>query len=108
MTSGVIIFSELRDGAFELLTKGREIARQLNTELSALVIGDKDDKKLRPYFEYGAQKIFLVSADGIEELDAETCANVIFEVTKENGPDIVLIRSSRLGKETAGRVAQKL
>ena len=46
MTSGVIIFSELRDGAFELLTKGREIAKQLNTELSALVICDKDDKKL--------------------------------------------------------------
>jgi len=85
MTSGVIIFSEQRDGAFELLTKGREIAKQLNTELSALVIGDKDDKNLRSYSEFGAQRIFLVSGEGIEKPDAETCANVIFEVTKENG-----------------------
>jgi electron transfer flavoprotein alpha subunit len=33
---------------------------------------------------------------------------VLFEIAKEDGPDILLVRSSRLGKEAAGRVAQKL
>ena len=50
----------------------------------------------------------LVPQDSVGRLDAETYANVLFEISKGSGPDILLLRSTRLGKETAGRVAQKL
>lgn len=107
MKSGILVASETDEGAFELLTKGHELAKQLNLELSAVVLGDRDDKTVQSYFEYGAQKALLVpNSFGI--LDAETYTDILYEITKETGPDILLIRSSRLGKETAGRVAQRL
>jgi electron transfer flavoprotein alpha subunit len=107
LTSGIIVSSETDEGAFELLTKGRELSKEMNMELSALVVGDKNEKDLQSYFEYGAQYVVLL-ANAIGVLDAETYAHVLFEVAKENGPDILLITSTRLGKEVAGRVAQKL
>jgi len=108
MTPGVLVSSETDEGAFELLTKARELSKQLNMELSAVILGDRDDKAVQSYFEYGAQKALLVPSSSLGTLDAQTYANVLHEIAKETGPDTVLIRSTRLGKETAGRVAQKL
>jgi len=107
MRSGILACSETSEGAFELLTKGRELSKGLGLELAAVVFGD-NDSDCQPYFEYGAQKAVLVPQDVLGRLDAETYANVLFEISKEDGPDILLLRSSRLGKETAGRVSQKL
>ncbi len=108
MKSGILVSSETDEGAFELLTKAREISKQLDWELSAVILGDRDDRIVQSYFEYGAQKTLLIPSISLGTLDAETYANVLHEITKENGPDVLLIRSTRLGKETAGRVAQKL
>ncbi len=108
MTSGILVSSETDEGAYELLTKAREISKQLDLELSAVILGDRDDGIVQSYFEYGAQKTLLIPSSNLGTLDAETYANVLYEIAKENGPDVLLIRSTRLGKETAGRVAQKL
>ncbi len=108
MKSGILVSSETDEGAYELLTKAREISKQLDWELSAVILGDRDDRIVQSYFEYGAQKTLLIPSISLGTLDAETYANVLHEITKENGPDVLLIRSTRLGKETAGRVAQKL
>jgi electron transfer flavoprotein alpha subunit len=108
MTTGIMVSSETDEGAFELLTKGRELSKAFNAELSALVFGNKNNKDIQPYFQYGAHKVTLIPDGSAETFDAGTYARVLFEVAKENGPDILLIRSSRLGKEAAGRVAQKL
>ena len=108
MKSGILVSSETDEGAFELLTKAREISKQLDLELSAVILGDRDDGIVQSYFEYGAQKTLLIPSSNLGTLDAETYANVLHEIAKENGPDVLLIRSTRLGKETAGRVAQKL
>jgi electron transfer flavoprotein alpha subunit len=107
MSQGILACSETDEGAFELLTKGREVSKALDIELAAVVFG-KTESDCQPYFEYGAQKAILVPQDSVGRLDAETYANVLFEISKESGPDILLLRSTRLGKETAGRVAQKL
>ncbi len=107
MTPTVLACSETSEGAFELLTKGRELSKALGLELAVVVFGN-NDSDCQPYFEYGAQKAILVLQDSVGRLDAETYANVLFEISKETGPDVILLRSSRLGKETAGRVAQKL
>jgi electron transfer flavoprotein alpha subunit len=108
MSPGILVSSEHDNGIFELLTKGRELAKQLGLSISALAFGNVDDKKAHQYFEYGAHEITAIPNIDPSSLDAETYAHALFEVTKDNGPDILLITSSKLGKETAGRIAQKL
>jgi len=106
--SGIIVSSETDEGAFELLTKGRELSEEFKMELSALVLGNRNDKDIQSYFEYGPRRLILIPNVSIENLDAETYASVLSQVAKKDGPNILLIRSSRLGKEAAGRAAQKL
>jgi electron transfer flavoprotein alpha subunit len=108
MTPGILVGSETDEGAFGLLTKSRELCKALNLEFHALLLGGDSDKRARSYFEYGAQTVLAVPGGDGETFDAETYAHVLFEIAKENGPDVLLINSTRLGKETAGRVAQKL
>ena len=108
MTLGILVGSETDEGAFGLLTKSRELCKALNLEFHALLLGGDSDKRARSYFEYGAQTVLAVPGGDGETFDAETYAHVLFEIAKENGPDVLLINSTRLGKETAGRVAQKL
>ena len=108
MTSRIIVASETDEGAFELLTKASELSKELNVDLSALVVSSMNHARTKSYFEYGAQNVLLVPNNNLVPLDAERYAEILYQIAKENGPDILLIRSSRLGKETAGRVAQKL
>jgi electron transfer flavoprotein alpha subunit len=108
MSPGVIVFSEADEGIFELLTKGRELSKLYNTQLSALVIGKKDEKEIDRFFQYGAEKILFWPNENAPTFETDAYVHALFEVTKQDGPDILLIRSSRLGKEVAGRVAQRL
>jgi electron transfer flavoprotein alpha subunit len=107
MSPNILVFSEQDGGNYGLLTKARELANQLG-EAWALVLGNKDERTIRSLLEYGAKRILTVPNADPNRIDAESLAFMISEIARNDGPDILLIRSSRLGKETAGRVAQKL
>jgi len=107
MSPNILVFSEQDGGSYELLTKAVEFASQLG-EAWAVVLGNRDEKTAQSLLEYGAKRIVVVRNADPGEIDAESLAFVLSEIAKNDGPDILLIRSSRLGKETAGRVAQKL
>jgi electron transfer flavoprotein alpha subunit len=108
MSPTILVCSESNRAAHELLTKGRALAKTLGFEISALAIGKNREKDVQSFFEYGAQKVLSVLAVDPAGLDASTYAYVLGEVAKDDGPDILLINSSRLGKETAGRAAARL
>jgi len=108
MTSGIIVSSEVDSTLFELLTKGREVSQQLGIQLCALSLRDPDGKNAQECFQYGAQEVVAVPSIGPSGLDPEVYARVLFQVMKEGGPDILLLGSTKLGKETAGRIAQLL
>lgn len=108
MSPGILVSSETREGAFELLTKARELSKDLGLEISAIVVGDTDEKNVQPLFDYGASNVLVVPTDKGRSVDAEAYAYILFELAKGDGPDILLLRSSRLGKEVAGRTAQRL
>lgn len=103
----MLVFSETLEGNFELLTKATEFAGQLG-EPWAVVIGETEDETIRSLVAYGAKKVLTTPGVDASKVEAESLAHLLFEVAKDAGPDILLIRSSKLGKETAGRVAQKL
>jgi electron transfer flavoprotein alpha subunit len=108
MSPAILVSSESNNGTYELLTKGRDLAKTLGFEIVALAIGKRDEKEVQSYFEFGAEKVLTIPTIDPAPLDAGTYAYVLSEVAKDNGPDILLITSTRLGKETAGRTAQRL
>jgi electron transfer flavoprotein alpha subunit len=108
MSPGILVASETKSGAFELLTMGRDLARSLGVQISALSLGKPDVNNFQPYLDYGAEKVLSIPSCDPSQLDPNTYAHVIAEIAQTDGPDIVLITSTKMGKESAGRAAQRL
>ena len=96
----ILVFSEQQDIAFELLSKARDLGAASVAALGPAATAD--------YAAYGAQKIFVSEDARLAEMDAEVYADALSQVLSASGSSIVLLGSTKRGKELAGRLAQKL
>lgn len=103
----VLVFSDDKKLTFELLSKGREFAKELGKKNIAVIVGKSDDALAKEYIAYGADKVFIAETD-MDSFKAEEYAGILLKVIKETGAEIVLIGSNKNGKELAPRLASKL
>ena len=104
--AGILVFSEKDDTAFELVSKGRQIKG--DGRLAALVLADASEEKAKQYFAYGADVVYMAKPDVSTHVDAHLCADAIARAIDTYGFGLVLIGSTRAGKEIAAMVAQRL
>jgi electron transfer flavoprotein alpha subunit len=97
----ILVFSEDDESAFEMLTKGREIADSLKSELAMILIGKHGSEDT--YFSFGAGKIFLIDSQFHPDLAVESISTLV----EQNKPEILLIGASKPGREIAARIAQR-
>jgi electron transfer flavoprotein alpha subunit len=106
--SGILIFADKDQVAYELLSKGKEIKAVLGVPLAAAILGKGAREKAREYFAYGAENVYISEADAFTVFYADVYANAVCQIANTYGLDIVMIGSTRRGKDLAGRVAQKM
>ena len=104
----ILIFSDKDDSAFELLSWGNKIKGNLNAKLSAVLLGKGAKEKAADYFAYGADKIYWNGNPAFNDFYADVYADALSQIAAAHNPDVILIGSSRRGKELAARLAQKL
>lgn len=105
---GVLVFSEEYDLMLEMIGKGREIAKELQTELAVALVGSNVQKKASELIKYGADKVFLVDNPALERFQAERYLSVLHNLAVDYKPDILLIGSTKNGKALAARLATRL
>ncbi len=103
----ILVYSEKTGAALELVAKGREWAAELGLGLSAACLGAGAAEAVSALAAHGADRIFVSDA-AFDGLPADTVAAALAAAAAEAGATVVLIASTRRGKELAGRVAQKL
>jgi electron transfer flavoprotein alpha subunit len=96
----VLVYSNDKRLMLELLAKAKDISE----EVTAVVIGEENQPK--DYIAHGADRVLVVQTD--MEFKVEEYSEILKEVVKESGCDIVLIGSNKNGKELAPRLAAKL
>jgi electron transfer flavoprotein alpha subunit len=106
---GVWVFAEQRDGrlknvAYELLAKGRELADNLRTELSALCFGHGIDE-INQLIAYGADKVYLVDSPDFVNNPEDLCTHQLVELIRQYQPEIVIAGATSLGRSFIPRVA---
>ena len=101
MTS-ILVFSEQNDIAFELLTKARELGAASVAALSATAAASEE------YAAYGAQKVFVGADPRLAEINADLYADALAQIMNACGASVVLLGSTKRGKELAGRLAQRI
>lgn len=96
----ILVFSEQPSVAFELLSK----ARELGTAVAAL-LGKGDPQE---YFGFGAQTVYSSDVASLATFSADVYAEALAQIAAASGATLILIGSTRRGKELGGRLAQKL
>jgi len=104
----MLVFSEKRQTALELLSKGAELAPELGLTLAAAALGPGAAAGADALGAAGAERIYVSEVAALEGLQIDVVADALAQIVKEGGASYVLLGSTRRGRELAGRLAQKL
>ena len=107
---GVWVFAEQRDGevqdvVYELLSKGRELADQLDTYLGAVLFGHEVRAQGEILFQHGADRVYLADAPELREFSSDPYTEILTRLIHEHQPEIVLLGATSVGRAFAPRVA---
>ncbi|MFC1963928.1 FAD-binding protein [Chloroflexota bacterium] len=110
--SGIWVFAEQRGGtiknvAYELLTRGRELADSLGTELSAVCFGS-DITGIDQLTAHGADKIYLLDSTELKDNPEDLYTQQLAALVQEYKPEILLAGATALGRAFIPRVAALL
>ncbi len=90
---GVYVFAqqvdnELSSIALELLGKANDLAKDLNTEVTAVLLGSGIKNLVDELAEYGADKVIVVDDPELKDYRTEPYAHALSEVINKYKPEI--------------------
>jgi electron transfer flavoprotein alpha subunit len=109
---GVWVFVEQRRGsiksvAYELLSRGRQLADTLQTDLAAVCLGHHV-ADVQSLIAQGADRVFLVDGPELADNQEDYLAHKMVELIREHQPEIVIAGATALGRSFFPRVAAVL
>lgn len=112
-TRNVWIFIEQEDHhigevSLELLNKGSEIARQLGSEVWAVLCGDRIGDLAEQVIQHGADQVLLAEDPELEMYRTLPYCRVITTLVRKWNPYIFLIGATPVGRDLAPRLASAL
>ena len=110
---GVYVFAQQVDNelsgiAFELLGKAKELASDLGTDVTAVLIGSDVKGLTDELAEYGADKVIVVDDPELKEYRTEPYAHALSSVINEYKPEIVLVGATAIGRDLGPRVSARV
>jgi electron transfer flavoprotein alpha subunit len=106
--SGILVYSELESAALGLLTKGRELAAGLGKPLTVALLGQGAASQADVCFAHGATRAYVGNDPALTVFQAGVYAAALAQIVDRAETDIILMASTRRGRELAPRLAQKL
>lgn len=110
---GVFIYAQQVDNeissiAFELIGKGKELAKDLNTDVTAVLLGYNVKSLADQLAEYGADKVIVVDDPELETYRTEPYAQALSAVINEYKPDIMLVGATAIGRDLGPTVSARV
>ncbi len=110
---GVFVFAQQVDNvldgvAFELLGKARDLAKDLSTEVTAVLIGSDIKGLADQLAEYGADKVIVVDDPELKEYRTEPYAHALASVINEYKPEIMLVGATAIGRDLGPTVSARV
>ena len=110
---GVFIYAQQVDGeispiAFELLGKAKDLAADLDTDVTAVLLGSKIKGLADQLAEYGADRVIGVDDPVLEVYRTEPYAQALTAVINEYKPEIMLVGATAIGRDLGPRVSARV
>jgi len=100
--------NKINNVSFQLLSKGRELADNLQVNLTFVILGTDFDDELKEISLYGMDEIIYIKSPILKDYYSDLYTKVIKELVLENKPEILLIGATPTGRDFAPRVAKRL
>ncbi|MCC0784373.1 electron transfer flavoprotein subunit alpha/FixB family protein [Clostridioides sp. ES-S-0108-01] len=109
----VWIFAEQREGkiapvVIELLGEGRKLAKEVDAELCAILLGKDVDGLAKELITFGADKVYVADDDLLEKYTTDAYTKVIKDAIDEIKPEIMLFGATHIGRDLAPRIASRV
>ena len=110
---GVFVFAQQVDNkisgiAFELIGKGKDLAKDLNTEVTAVLVGSGVKELADQLAEYGADRVIVVDDPELKEYRTEPYTHALASVVEKYKPEIFLIGATAIGRDLGPRVCARI
>ena len=110
---GVFIYAQQVDNeissiAFELIGKAKELAADLGTDVTAVLLGHNVGNLVDSLAEYGADKVIVVDDPELETYRTEPYAHALASVINEYKPEIMLVGATAIGRDLGPTVSARV
>ena len=110
---GVYVFAQQVDNeissiAFELLGKAKDLAKELSTDVTAVLLGSDVKNLADKLAEYGADKVIVVDDPELKVYRTEPYAHALASVINKYKPEIVLVGATAIGRDLGPRVSARV
>lgn len=109
---GVFVFAQQLDGvitgvSFELIGKAKELAADLNTDVTAVLLGSDIKGLADELGAYGADKVIVIDNPVLKDYTTEPYTQAMQAVIEEYKPEIILYGATAIGRDLAPRVSAR-
>ena len=110
---GVYVFAQQVDNeissiAFELLGIAKDLAKDLSTDVTAVLIGSDVKGLADQLAEYGADKVIVVDDPELKDYRTEPYAHALSSVINQYKPEIMLVGATAIGRDLGPRVSARV
>ena len=110
---GVYVFAQQVDNeissiAFELLGKAKDLAKDLSTDVTAVLIGSDVKGLADQLAEYGADKVIVVDDPELKDYRTEPYVHALSSVINKYKPEIMLVGATAIGRDLGPRVSARV
>mgnify|MGYP004446933471 CR=1 FL=1 len=110
---GVFVYAQQVDNkisgiALELLGKANELAKPLDAQVTAVLIGSDVKGLCDELAAYGADRVILVDDPELKEYRTEPYTHALASVINEFKPEIVLVGATAIGRDLGPKVSARV
>ena len=110
---GVYVFAQQVDNelsgiAFELLGKAKDLAKDLDTDVTAVLVGSDVKGLVDDLAKYGADKVIVVDDPELKDYRTEPYTHALASVINEYKPEIILVGATAIGRDLGPRVSARV
>ena len=110
---GIWVFAEERYGklksvTLELVGKAKELAKDLNVAVTAVLLGNNIKNLAGELIAYGADEVLLMDASWLKDFNDHVYGEIMIDLINKYKPEIVLIGATSNGRSLAPHISSTL
>lgn len=93
---------------YEIISKLNEFSEILGEKVGAVLVGGNVKDQARDLIRYGADKVYVVENEKLEDFSVLGYTKAVTELIHENTPQIMLFAATPVGRELGPRIAYRV